>query len=299
MAGWISFLDTVIRRTVAIVMVYLLTYTAASLLIPHKRVLLFNAWFPFDWTVSPTYELICLQQFIGALVFLFTIFPFPGLYATLVCIACSQLEKLRANLLDIRQELDTPAQDSGAETDTEEEETQVQTSQEMFCRMQEQLSDCVRLHNEILRYMEEMENTLNPFMTGMFLLSLASLCLSSFSIVTSWGNVPMMIQGVVAYSTVIIPLFLYCWFGNELTLQAEKVREAAWGCDWVGTPISFQKCIRLIIAAANKEFTLTAGKFVPVAIRTMVNMVNQSISYFMFLLQLKDNIELDEPANSV
>jgi hypothetical protein len=54
-------------------------------------------------------------------------------------------------------------------------------------------------------------------------------------------------------------------------LQAERVRDAAWGCDWVGTPIPFQKCIRLIIAAANKEFTLTAGKFVPVTIGTMVN----------------------------
>ncbi|PNF35137.1 hypothetical protein B7P43_G09265 [Cryptotermes secundus] len=235
MAGWVFFLGTVIRRTVGIVMSYFLMHAAVTLLISHERVLLFNAWFPFDWTVSPTYELICLQQFIGSCGFVFTVFSFPGLYATLVCIACSQLEKLRANLLDIRQEFGTPAQDSGAETDTEEEE-QVQTSQEVFCRMQGQLSDCVRFHNEILRYMEEMENTFNPFMTGIFLLSLTSLCLSSFSIVT-----------------------------------AEKVREAAWGCDWVGTPISFQKCIRLIIAVANKEFTLTAGKFVPVAIRTMVN----------------------------
>jgi hypothetical protein len=53
--------------------------------------------------------------------------------------------------------------------------------------------------------------------------------------------------------------------------QAEKVRDAAWGCGWVGTPMPFQKCIIIIIAAANKEFTLTAGKFVPVTIRTMVN----------------------------
>jgi hypothetical protein len=53
--------------------------------------------------------------------------------------------------------------------------------------------------------------------------------------------------------------------------QAERVRDAAWGCDWVGAPIPFQKCIRLIISSANKEFTLTAGKFVPVTIRTLVN----------------------------
>ena len=53
--------------------------------------------------------------------------------------------------------------------------------------------------------------------------------------------------------------------------QAEIVREAAWGCDWVGTPVPFQRCLVFIIATANKEFTLTAGKFVPVSNSTMMN----------------------------
>jgi hypothetical protein len=54
-------------------------------------------------------------------------------------------------------------------------------------------------------------------------------------------------------------------------LQAENVRDAAWGCDWVGTPVPFQRCLAIIIATANKEFTLTAGKFVPVSNSTLMN----------------------------
>jgi hypothetical protein len=57
--------------------------------------------------------------------------------------------------------------------------------------------------------------------------------------------------------------------------QAEMVRDAAWGCDWIGTPVSFQRCLVFIIATANKEFTLTAGKFVPVSIKTMLNVRTQ------------------------
>ena len=49
------------------------------------------------------------------------------------------------------------------------------------------------------------------------------------------------------------------------------MRDAAWGCDWVGTPVSFQRYLVFIIAAANKEFTMTAGKFVPVSNETMMN----------------------------
>jgi hypothetical protein len=65
-----------------------------------------------------------------------------------VCIACSQLEKLRASLLDIKQKHDTAEQNSGAEADQEEQ--QAQTSQKVFSHMLKQLNDCVRHHQLII-----------------------------------------------------------------------------------------------------------------------------------------------------
>ena len=59
--------------------------------------------------------------------------------------------------------------------------------------------------------------------------------------------------------------------------QAENVREAAWGCDWVGTPVSFQRRLVFIITTANKGFTLTAAKFVPVSNTTMINVTIQIV----------------------
>jgi hypothetical protein len=53
--------------------------------------------------------------------------------------------------------------------------------------------------------------------------------------------------------------------------QAVALRDATWGCDWIGTPVPFQRCLVFIIATANKEFTLSAGKFVPVCNKTMMN----------------------------
>ena len=47
--------------------------------------------------------------------------------------------------------------------------------------------------------------------------------------------------------------------------------DAAFGCDWVGTAIPFQRSLMLIIAAANKGFQLTAGKFAPVSNVTTIN----------------------------
>jgi hypothetical protein len=63
--------------------------------------------------------------------------------------------------------------------------------------------------------------------------------------------------------------------------QAESVKYAAWRCDWVGTPVPFQRCLFFIIARANKNFTLTAGKFVPVCKSTMMNVRTQPVLYIV------------------
>ena len=54
-------------------------------------------------------------------------------------------------------------------------------------------------------------------------------------------------------------------------IQVESVRDAAFGCDWVGTPIPYQRCLMFITATANKGFQLTAGMFVPVSNVTAMN----------------------------
>jgi hypothetical protein len=76
---------------------------------------------------------------------------FQCLYAMLVCVACSQLEKLRAAILDIRQTHVTSEQDCGAETDQQEGQRQIRTSEELFSHMRKQLNDCIRHHQQIIR----------------------------------------------------------------------------------------------------------------------------------------------------
>jgi hypothetical protein len=70
---------------------------------------------------------------------------FLSLYGTLVFIAGSQLEKLRAGLLDIRQTHVTAERDCGPQG-------QARASEELFRHMQKQLNNCIRHHQEIKRY---------------------------------------------------------------------------------------------------------------------------------------------------
>ena len=64
----------------------------------------------------------------------------------MVCIACSQFQKLRARLLAIGQKKGTPEQDSAADCDQTEEKGEIDIYQEMFSVMQEKLNECVFHH---------------------------------------------------------------------------------------------------------------------------------------------------------
>ncbi|XP_021941231.1 uncharacterized protein LOC110840475 isoform X2 [Zootermopsis nevadensis] len=217
------------------------------------RPLSINAYYGVNVSSSPLYEMVNVSQFFMAANCFPLFFGYTGLYAFLLTIACSQLEKLRASILNIRQRNDTSEEDSDAENGKVKEGGKVQTSQQVFSHMQQQLNDCVRHHQDILRFMNALEEAISPVLMGQFIIILTGMCFAAFSFA-----------------------------------MAESVRDAAYGCDWVGTPVSFPKCLVFIIAAASKEFTLTAGKFVPVTRSTMLNVINQTFSYLMFLMQVKE-----------
>jgi signal transduction histidine kinase len=66
-----------------------------------------------------------------------------------VCVAGSQLEKLRAALLDIEQSHGTLMKACGGETDERVAEGQKNNASEQFRNMQEQLNNCIRHHQTI------------------------------------------------------------------------------------------------------------------------------------------------------
>ncbi|XP_023706094.2 odorant receptor 2a-like [Cryptotermes secundus] len=288
MAAWIPRVQKISFFLTSVASLFHVTQSSIRLLTSEDRPMIYGTWYPFDITKSPTYELMNIAQGIASVQWICFLYGLPAFYGTLVSIACSQLEKLRANLLDIRQKLD-----SGAET-AQGEGRQVQPSQEVFCGMQEQLTECIRHHQLIIEYIRAIEEMFNPFLAGYFLNLMCGLCFTAYTAVTRLGDLLQLSQTIVIYSFYAINVFVFCWFGSELSDQAERVRDAAWGCDWVGTPLPFMRCLSFIIKMANKEFVLTAGKFVPVSKATMMNMMQESVSLFMFLLQMKQKEDVME-----
>jgi hypothetical protein len=113
-------------------------------------------WYFLHWhQITLKYNVtLFLKQGIASIFHISILVGFPSLYATLVCVACSQLEKLRASLLEIRQTHVTAERDRGTDTELQEAQGQDRASQELFRNMQQQLNDCIRHHQEIKLYVQ-------------------------------------------------------------------------------------------------------------------------------------------------
>jgi hypothetical protein len=94
------------------------------------------------------------HQIIAAAWYTVIFYGFCGLYATFTYIACIQLNKLKLGLLDIIERKDTSEQNSGAETDHVVGKEQVHRSLEVVRDVHKQLKDCIRHHQQILRYFQ-------------------------------------------------------------------------------------------------------------------------------------------------
>ncbi|PNF35139.1 hypothetical protein B7P43_G09263, partial [Cryptotermes secundus] len=213
MAAWIPRVQKISFFLTSVASLFHVTQSSIRLLTSEDRPMIYGTWYPFDITKSPTYELMNIAQGIASVQWICFLYGLPAFYGTLVSIACSQLEKLRANLLDIRQKLD-----SGAET-AQGEGRQVQPSQEVFCGMQEQLTECIRHHQLIIEYIRAIEEMFNPFLAGYFLNLMCGLCFTAYTAVTRLGDLLQLSQTIVIYSFYAINVFVFCWFGSELSDQ--------------------------------------------------------------------------------
>jgi hypothetical protein len=94
----------------------------------------------------------CLWKVFAAIVIACVFGGYISLYGTLVCVACSQLQKLKLALLDIRRTHVMSGRDCGDVTHQQAAEEQTLVSQDLFLHMRKKLNNCIRHHQEIKRY---------------------------------------------------------------------------------------------------------------------------------------------------
>nr|CAH7722565.1 unnamed protein product [Callosobruchus chinensis] len=78
---------------------------------------------------------------------------------------------------------------------------------------------------------------------------------------------------------VILQLFLFCYFGNELCVSSEQINKALYDSNWYSASPRYKRSIILTMCRMQKIMYVTTGKFSPLTLASFVSVVKHSFSY--------------------
>ncbi|XP_047002758.1 uncharacterized protein LOC124620132 [Schistocerca americana] len=85
-------------------------------------------------------------------------------------------------------------------------------------------------------------------------------------------------------------LSVYCWFGDKLMSESEKVAFAAYDVvtSMEECPVSIKRTLLLIMLRAQRPLCITAAGFFPFSRESFVSIINVSYSFFAILRNFKE-----------
>lgn len=79
---------------------------------------------------------------------------------------------------------------------------------------------------------------------------------------------------------VFTELYIYCYIGDKLSSQIDKLCFAVYDCCWYNFPINALKDIIFVMMKNNRGFSLTAGKIYIMNLENFKNIVKTMGSFF-------------------
>ncbi|XP_047001503.1 putative odorant receptor 92a [Schistocerca americana] len=86
-------------------------------------------------------------------------------------------------------------------------------------------------------------------------------------------------------------LFVYCWFGDDLISESEKLALSAYDAatSLQECPTSTKRSLMLLMLRAQRPLRITAGGFFALSRESFVAVLNASYSFFAILRNFKDD----------
>ncbi|XP_055299416.1 odorant receptor 4-like [Sitodiplosis mosellana] len=116
----------------------------------------------------------------------------------------------------------------------------------------EKFVNCVNFHRNLLRLTDELQNLYSPIIFFQFLMSCLQICAITLELILHEHiTLDRFVQVLPVYPTILAILFIYCYFGNELSAKASEVSMTVYNAEWYHYPLTLQKLTPLIIQRAQ------------------------------------------------
>ncbi|XP_024871722.1 odorant receptor 4-like [Temnothorax curvispinosus] len=111
------------------------------------------------------------------------------------------------------------------------------------------------------------------------------MCLMGYFVIMNWSafDKAKLLSHFTAYLTACIIIFIYCYIGEILTKECEKIGDITYMTNWYKLPHKTALGLILIIMQSSHTIKITAGKIFQLSIATFGDVIKTSTAYLNFL----------------
>ncbi|XP_077269553.1 uncharacterized protein LOC143901276 [Temnothorax americanus] len=215
-------------------------------------------FFSLDVQVSPVYETVFVIQSLTGFITVSVVTGACGLTAIFVVHACGQL-KILINLM----------------------RSLVQERWREEREVDEKIAEIVEHQVRVRNFLRLVQHTLQEIYLMEILVNTIAICLLVYFMLVDWQNknITTLCTYVVSVANIVIHIFLFCYTGEQLSSQAEKVAIASCELEWYRLPDRNVRSVVLLMIVSNAPTKISAGKFMDLSLRTFGAFLAGMIKY--------------------
>ncbi|XP_047521442.1 odorant receptor 46a-like [Pieris napi] len=228
----------------------------------------FTIWLPFDENQDPYFYITAVYSWITTTWLAIGNTTMDAMVSTLLAQAKTQLHILGYNLSTI---VDECKEDNG------------NTSDNVSALLHQRFKSILRHHEEIVRFTKNIENIFGSVLAYQFLIGGWIICTSVYRLVDIEIVSTEGFSMVTYIICMLFELFIYCYFGSEVTQASIELTDDAYSMNWLDIPVKNRKELIIFMERIKRPIRVMAGRIVPLSNDTFVSIVKSSYSFYALL----------------
>nr|UEN71228.1 olfactory receptor 45 [Gregopimpla kuwanae] len=148
--------------------------------------------------------------------------------------------------------------------------------------------EMVERHLKIIWMAKEIDDTFNLMLLEELVMTTVILGLTSYNVIVNsdMADKTVFISFCLYVSTMLMMVYGYCFAGEYLISESEKVYNAYYQCQWYDLSSSFKKQLSICMTGSAKPLLLTGGGFYVFSLAGFTSVLKSSMAYVSMLRTL-------------
>nr|AXF48776.1 odorant receptors OR26 [Lobesia botrana] len=138
-------------------------------------------------------------------------------------------------------------------------------------------------YNEIIKFSDMTEDIFHGPILFQFLVSGWIICTTAYRTINMNPASGEFISMILYMICILSELFLFCFYGNEVAHESQRVIESAYCMEWEEMPVKYRRYLIIFMERIKCSIVPKAGKIVPLSINTFMQIVKTSYTFYTFL----------------